>query len=118
MPDEAFWEGLETLAAAHPVRIDRPRGSAHPRYPELIYPLDYGYLDGTQAADGDGIDVWVGSLPGPAITGILCAVDGLKRDVEIKILLGCTLAEARALRDLHSGGQQAALLVLRSHDGE
>jgi len=118
MPDEAFWRGLETLVDAHPLRIDRPRGSAHPRYPGIIYPLDYGYLDGTRAGDGAGIDVWLGSRPDRAITGVLCTVDGEKRDVEVKILLGCTPAEAQALRAFHTGGRQAALLLLRNSDGE
>lgn len=59
----AFWAALDELVATSTVRIDRPKGTAHPRYPSFIYPLDYGYLEGTQAADGGGIDVWVGSLP-------------------------------------------------------
>ena len=118
MPNEAFWAGLDDLVAVHPVRIDRPRGSAHPRYAAMIYPLDYGYLDGTQAADGGGVDVWVGGQPDRGVTGILCTVDGEKQDVETKSLLGCTLAEARALREFQTGGRQAALLVLRVSDGE
>ena len=48
----AFWEKLDQLIADHEICIDRPRGSAHPRYPELIYGVDYGYLAGTSAADG------------------------------------------------------------------
>ena len=52
-----FWRALDALVAGSEIVIDRPRGSAHPRYPDVIYPLDYGYLAGTRAADGDGIDV-------------------------------------------------------------
>lgn len=118
MPADAFWTGLQALVAAHPLRLDRPRGSPHPRYPDLIYPLDYGFLEGTRASDGGGIDVWVGHASQRSITGVVCTVDGVKRDVEIKILLGCTPAEARLVRDFHTSGQQAALLVLRNHDGE
>jgi len=43
-------------------RIDRPRGTAHPRFPEFIYPLDYGYLEGPQGGDGNAVDVWRGAL--------------------------------------------------------
>ncbi len=118
MPDKAFWDGLDALLAVHPLHIDRPRGSTHPRYPSVLYPHDYGYLEGTQAADGGGIDVWVGSQAERVITGVLATVDGEKRDVEIKILLGCTRAEAHRLRDFHTSGRQAALLVLRNPDGE
>jgi hypothetical protein len=26
--------------------IDRPCGAAHPRYPDMIYPCDYGHIPG------------------------------------------------------------------------
>ena len=32
--------------------IDRPLGSRHPRYPEMIYPINYGYADNIPAEDG------------------------------------------------------------------
>ena len=78
------------LATSRPIVIDRPRGEAHPRYPDLIYPFDYGYVEGTLAADGDGIDVWIGSQKDRVLTGILCTYDTVDRDAEIKLLLGCT----------------------------
>lgn len=34
--------------------IDRPKGSAHPRYPEFIYKVDYGYLKNTSSIDDAG----------------------------------------------------------------
>ena len=77
------------LLATTPVIIDRPKGSAHPRYPEVIYPLDYGYLENTTADDGGGIDIWLGSLntemnkdSAKTLTGLLCTFDTLKRDAE------------------------------------
>lgn len=112
-PPAEFWAALDRLATECQVVIDRARGSAHPRYPDLIYPLDYGYLAGTSAGDGAGIDVWVGSLASRAVTGVICTVDLHKRDAELKVLLGCTPAEARRLQAFHSDGAQAALLVVR-----
>lgn len=38
--DAAFWASLDALVRRCPLVIDRPRGSAHPRYPDFIYPLD------------------------------------------------------------------------------
>ena len=87
--DEAFWTALDRLAEESRLVIDRPKGSAHPRYPDFVYPLDYGYLDGTASMDGGGIDCWVGSDPRRQIDAILCIVDWLKRDSEIKILIRC-----------------------------
>ena len=41
------------------VDIDRPRGSHHPRHPDLVYPLNYGVISGTVPGDGNPIDVYV-----------------------------------------------------------
>ncbi len=60
MDSMGFWRALETLAQSSALIIDRPKGSAHPRYPDMRYPLDYGYLAGTTSGDGAGIDVWDG----------------------------------------------------------
>ncbi len=57
-----FWQLADQLVREHPIVIDRPRGSRHPRYPAVVYPLDYGYLDGTTAIDGGGVDCWRGRL--------------------------------------------------------
>jgi inorganic pyrophosphatase len=110
--DDAFWQRLDALVRAARLVIDRPKGSAHPRYADFIYPYDYGYLEGTTAADGGGIDAWTGSLPDRAVTGIIVTVDTLKRDAEIKILLGCTPAEAQEILARHNSFSQAGFLIL------
>lgn len=107
-PDTCFWQTITELLATHPITIDRPKGSSHPRYPEVIYPLDYGYLENTTSGDGGGIDVWLGSLilemnqsNAKTLTGILCTFDTLKRDAEIKLLLGCTEPDIQTIRGFH-----------------
>jgi len=113
MQDDHFWAKLDELVAACTLRIDRPRGSPHPRYPDWVYPLDYGYLEGTRSADGGGIDVWVGSLAEKTVTALVCTVDMVKRDSEVKILLGCTPQEAQEILDFHNDGLQVGILVER-----
>ena len=56
-----FWNALDNLVANSEIIIDRPKGTAHPKYPNFIYKVDYGYLKDTSSMDGAGIDVWVGS---------------------------------------------------------
>ncbi len=112
-----FWLALDELVAASAVKIDRPKGTAHPRYPDLIYPADYGYLENTRAMDGGGVDVWVGSLPERKLTAVVCTVDLLKRDTEIKLLLGCTPQEQATIWSTHNGAFQSALLVRRGPAG-
>lgn len=116
MSDDGFWLKLDRIATEHQVVIDRPKGSHHPRYPEMVYPLDYGYLEGTQAMDGGGIDVWAGSLPKRDVVAVVCTVDMVKHDAEIKILLGCTLEEQQTVLAFHNDDSdwQSAILIPRS----
>ncbi len=107
-PDTDFWQAMSELLVTNKIVLDRPKGSSHPRYPEVIYPLDYGYLENTTASDGSGIDVWFGSLNtaenkkgAKTLTGILCTFDTLKRDAEIKLLIGCTEEDVRTIRNFH-----------------
>ena len=96
------------LLISQAVIIDRPKGSLHPRYEDVIYPLDYGYLANTTSGDGSGIDVWLGSLTimknrtsSGVLTGILCTFDTLKRDAEMKLLVGCNREDIQIIRSFH-----------------
>ena len=35
------------------VIVDRPMGTFHPNHPDLYYPVNYGYIPGTMAPDGE-----------------------------------------------------------------
>ena|SRR5688500_13603852 len=108
-----FWEALDSLLS-HPIIIDRPKGKPHPRYPDVIYPLDYGYLEGTSSGDGDGIDVWLGSLLGEKrIVGAVMTYDSLKADLEVKLLINCSEGEMQIIMDFFAGNQMAAYLIKR-----
>jgi inorganic pyrophosphatase len=100
--DSLFWQTMMELADSSSIILDRPRGSAHPRFADMIYPLDYGYLENRSASDGRGIDVWLGSRNEKTLTGILCTFDRLKRDAEIKLLIGCTLANVETIQGFNS----------------
>jgi inorganic pyrophosphatase len=108
-----FWCLADDLVATSTVVLDRPRGSRHPRYPDVVYPLDYGYLTLTAGGDGSGIDVWVGSLGERQVSGAIVTLDGNKRDAEVKFLLGCTRAEAELALACHNQGAQAGMLMWR-----
>jgi inorganic pyrophosphatase len=108
-----FWHIIDRLVATSEVMIDRPRGSAHPRFPENIYPIDYGYLANTTGADGAQIDVWVGTRKRRDVDAVLCSVDALKRDSEIKILLGCSEREKRRILAFHNQSEHMAALMVR-----
>ena len=111
--ENEFWEFLERLIEISPIEIDRPKGSAHPRFPDLIYPLDYGYLKDTTSTDGGGLDVWVGTQSSARLEGIICTIDLKKMDIEIKILIGCSEVELNTIIDFHNSGAMRAILIRR-----
>jgi inorganic pyrophosphatase len=111
---DSFWKALDELVASSRVVIDRPKGSTHPRFADVIYPLDYGYLDGTSASDGNGIDVWIGTGNPAPVTGAICTVDSQKRDSEIKVLLGCSEVEMKIIVDFFQRHSIGCLLVRRA----
>jgi len=113
MADTSFWNALDQLLASSEVVIDGPKGSPHPDYPDMIYPLDYGYLAGTMSADGGGIDVWVGSQGGRAVTAAICTVDLIKRDTEMKILVGCSDADIETIRQFIEDNSMGCAILKR-----
>lgn len=113
-PPERFWPFADGFVAGARVVIDRPKGSAHPRFPRILYPLDYGYLDGTRAIDGGGVDVWCGSGDRARVTGVVASLDLTRRDGELKLLLGCTGDEMDLIRVFHNQADWVAgALILR-----
>ncbi len=110
--DNDFWSSLDKLVEGSEIVIDRPRGSAHPRYSDIIYKVDYGYLKNTSSMDGGGIDVWVGTN-GKTVDAMICIVDLLKRDSEIKILIGCTEEEKEIIYNTHNETEYMKGILIR-----
>ncbi|WP_313153131.1 hypothetical protein [Lacrimispora sp.] len=52
--------------------------------------------------DGGGIDIWKGTAPKQKVDAIICIVDLLKRDSEIKLLMGCTEEEKGIVYKTHN----------------
>lgn len=107
-----FWDSIEQQVQQANIVIDRKAGTSHPKFKDIIYPFNYGYLDDTTGGDGDGIDVWV-KTDDASVTGIIVTSDLFKRDTEIKILLGFNLEEMKLLEKFHAVNSQSSLLVVR-----
>lgn len=108
-----FWAALDQLVQTSELVIDRPKGSTHPRFPDMFYPLDYGYLKNTASMDGGGIDIWVGSASAQTIDAVMCIVDLMKRDSEIKILIGCTETELKTVCHFHNESEYMKGILIR-----
>ena len=74
------------IGAMVTVLVDRPLGSAHPDWPELIYPVNYGFVPGIRAADGEEQDAYILGVDRPLkrFSGQVVAVIRRLDDVEDK----------------------------------
>jgi inorganic pyrophosphatase len=106
-----FWDYLQRLVDASHIVIDRPKGTKHPRFPTRQYPVDYGFLEGTTSIDSGGVDIWVGSSGKRNVVGMLCTVDLLKRDTELKIVIDCIETEVRSINKFVNTHQMKSIYV-------
>ena len=93
------YDVADALLRSHRAVVDRPIGSTHPEHDWMVYPLDYGYLEGTSAVDGDGVDVFLGSADRATLTAAAVTFDPYKHDVEVKLFAGCTPDEVRVVAE-------------------
>lgn len=71
------------------VIIDRPKGSAHPEHPDIVYELNYGHVEGVMGGDGEEQDAYIIGVNVPLqrlyeFYGYVIAVIVRKNDIETK----------------------------------
>ena len=68
------------------VTVDRPLGSRHPKHGDIVYPVNYGYIAGVLAPDGEEQDAYIlgVSVAVQEFTGRVIAVIHRDDDVEEK----------------------------------
>ena len=71
------------------VVVDRPIGTYHPKYKDLFYSVNYGYVEGIIAADGEEQDAYILGVNEPIkeFTGKVIAVIHRFDDVEEKLVV-------------------------------
>jgi inorganic pyrophosphatase len=87
-------------------KIDRPIGSRHPRYPDMIYTVNYGYVEGFIAGDGEQQDAYVFGTSSPlqSFRGKVIAVYHRFNDVENKWIVsldGSDYSDEEILQGIH-----------------
>ena len=87
------------------VIVDRPLGSHHPKYKNMIYTVNYGYVPGIIAADGEEQDAYILGVNEPIkeFTGKVIAVIHRFDDVEEKwvvVPIGTSLAKEEIMRQV------------------
>lgn len=88
------------------VTVDRPLGSYHPKHPDMYYPVNYGYVEGIIAPDGEEQDVYILGVDKPveSFTGRVIAIVHRNDDVEEKWVCapdGMTFTKEEIAKQLH-----------------
>ena len=108
-----FWASIDTFVKNSEVITNRPKDSHHPNYNSIIYPVDYGYLKDTSSMDGSGIDVWIGTCEHNSVDALICTIDLIKKDSEIKLLLNCTEKEKDSIMEFHNNNPYMKGVLVR-----
>ena len=68
------------------VTVDRPMGTYHPKNKDIYYPINYGYIEGIMAPDGEEQDayIWGVNKPVEEFAGKVIAIIRRLNDVEDK----------------------------------
>ena len=82
-------KNLEYLNKILEAKIDRPIGSSHPKYPDHIYLVNYGYIPNTVSGDGKELDCYILGVFEPVQTfkGKCIAVIRRSNDNDDKLIL-------------------------------
>lgn len=88
------------------VTVDRPLGSYHPEHKDMYYPINYGYVEGIIAPDGEEQDAYILGVDEAIdkFTGAVIAVIHRNDDVEEKwvvALQGMTFTKEEIVKQIH-----------------
>ena len=74
------------------VTVDRPLGSVHPKHKNIVYPINYGYIENLLGGDGEEQDAYVVGVNEPlkSFTGVVVAIIKRYDDIESKLVVAPT----------------------------
>lgn len=99
------------------VTVDRPLGSFHPKHPDIFYSINYGYVEGIIAPDGEEQDAYIigVDIPVETFTGDVIAIIHRRDDVEDKWVVaptGISFSEDEIRRLTHFQEQYFDIQIL------
>jgi inorganic pyrophosphatase len=111
-----YWKAMKRLIDENGVVIDRKKHSTHPNHPNIVYPIDYGYIANSVSMDGNEIDIFRGSETTNTIQGIMVTLDTIKNDSEIKVVYNCAKTEVEVVLDFLNGNNMNAIFIPNIYD--
>ncbi len=96
----------EVIGSTVECTMDRPMGTYHPKFPDIYYPINYGYVNGVMAGDGAEQDVYILGVDKPleTFTGKVIAVFHRHNDVEDSWIVapeGVDFSDEEILEQIH-----------------
>ena len=88
------------------VIVDRPLGSYHPKHKDIYYPINYGYIEGIIAPDGEEQDAYILGVNEPVkeFAGKIIAIIHREDDIEDKWVVapeGMTFTKEEIMQQVH-----------------
>lgn len=88
------------------VTVDRPLGSYHPKHKDIYYPINYGYIKGIIAPDGEEQDAYILGVNEPVkeFVGKIIAIIHREDDIEEKWVVapaGMTFTKDEIMQQVH-----------------
>ncbi len=79
-------ENMDILGREAEVIVDRMMGTYHPQHPNIYYPINYGYIEGIIAPDGEEQDAYIIGVDKPvsSFKGVVIAIIHRYDDIEEK----------------------------------
>ena len=102
----ASGSGTTTLGRIVTVTVDRPLGSYHPEHKDMYYPVNYGYVEGIMAPDGEEQDAYILGVDEAVekFAGVIIAIVHRNDDVEEKWIVapeGMTFTKEEIRKQIH-----------------
>jgi inorganic pyrophosphatase len=101
------------------VIVDRPLGSRHPKHKDIVYPVNYGYVPGIIAPDGEEQDAYILGIHEPVaeFRGRVIAIIHRLDDVEDKWVVApeaMTFTQEEIMAQVHFQEQYFKTVVLQA----
>lgn len=109
---------MEIIGKKIKVKIDRPLGTNHPKHHDIVYPINYGYVEDIFALDGEEQDCYVLGVDEPIsdFEGEVIAIIKRLDDVEDKWVVageGVNYTDEEILKQVYFQEQYFHIKLIR-----
>lgn len=112
-----FWQKLDALYLSGDFKIIYRKGQVHPRFPELIFPCDYGHIETIKKENENAMSVRVLKGSGSSVDGLVVVANVLDKEIEPILLVGLTEQENDEVLEFLNYHEHLKTVVIRRGNG-